>query len=114
NGETITIAAGAVTGTVDVVASDDVYAGGDSVSASISSAAGGNFENLVVDTTAATTTITDDADTTILTLSATSSVVEGGAITYTAILDNPADTPVTVNLSNGEIITIAAGATTGA
>uniref|UniRef100_UPI0013CEFD37 immunoglobulin-like domain-containing protein n=1 Tax=Pseudomonas viridiflava TaxID=33069 RepID=UPI0013CEFD37 len=40
-------------------------------------------------------------------------VVEGGAITYTATLTNPAGTPVTVTLSNGSVITIGAGQTTG-
>ena len=83
------------------------------VSVNIDSASGGNFENLVVDGSSVTTTIADDADATNLTLSATGSVVEGGTITYTATLDNPADTAVTVNLSNGQSITIAAGATSG-
>ncbi|WP_261984278.1 immunoglobulin-like domain-containing protein, partial [Pseudomonas lini] len=44
---------------------------------------------------------------------ATGAVNEGGQITYTATLTNAAGTPVTVTLSNGAIITIAAGATTG-
>ncbi|WP_047600345.1 immunoglobulin-like domain-containing protein, partial [Pseudomonas sp. RIT288] len=37
----------------------------------------------------------------------------GGSIVYTATLTNPAGTPVTVTLSNGSIITIEAGKTTG-
>ena len=42
-------------------------------------------------------------------------MTEGGTITYTATLTNPADTgsDVTVTLSNGETITILAGATFG-
>ncbi|WP_414868101.1 immunoglobulin-like domain-containing protein, partial [Pseudomonas sp. IT-194MI4] len=40
-------------------------------------------------------------------------VVEGGQITYTATLTNPAGTPMTVTLSNGSVITIEAGKTTG-
>ncbi|PKH80596.1 hypothetical protein CXF97_14060, partial [Pseudomonas sp. Choline-02u-1] len=48
-----------------------------------------------------------------LTLTATNNIVEGGQITYTATLTNPAQTPVTVTLSNGSTITIAAGETVG-
>ena len=40
-------------------------------------------------------------------------MVEGGSITYTATLTNPAGTPVTVTLSNGSVITIEAGKTSG-
>ncbi|KJH88374.1 hypothetical protein UG46_01705, partial [Pseudomonas fluorescens] len=48
-----------------------------------------------------------------LSLSATGSVAEGGQITYTATLTNAAGSPVTVTLSNGAVINIAAGAKTG-
>ncbi|MGC1507787.1 retention module-containing protein, partial [Ketobacter sp.] len=113
NGQVINIVAGATSGTVDVIASDDVYAGGDTASATIVSTSGGNFENLVVDNAPASTTISDDADESNLTLSATDTVTEGGTITYTATLDNPADTAMTVTLSNGEVINIAAGDTSG-
>ena len=64
-------------------------------------------------TTPAVTTITDSPDTTGLTLTATGAVAEGGPITYTATLTNPAGTPVTVTLSNGSVITIEAGKTSG-
>uniref|UniRef100_UPI0035CD296D immunoglobulin-like domain-containing protein n=1 Tax=Pseudomonas chlororaphis TaxID=587753 RepID=UPI0035CD296D len=57
--------------------------------------------------------MTDTPDTTNLTLSATDTVAEGGSIVYTATLTNAAGTPVIVTLSNGAIITIATGATTG-
>ncbi|MEZ9478147.1 immunoglobulin-like domain-containing protein, partial [Vibrio splendidus] len=57
NGATITIADGATSGTTTVPASDDVYVGGDTASATITDATGGNFESLVKDPTAATTTI---------------------------------------------------------
>src|SRR3546814_17040812 len=59
------------------------------------------------------TTVTDVQDTTGLTLSATDTVAEGGSIVYTATLTNAAGSPVTVTLSNGAVINIAAGATTG-
>ncbi|WP_369683300.1 immunoglobulin-like domain-containing protein, partial [Pseudomonas costantinii] len=75
---------------------------------------GGNFENLVTDPKAAVTTITDSVDNTTVTLSADKgTVLEGGDITYTATLTNPAQTAVTVTLSNGQTITIKAGESTG-
>ncbi|WLI18324.1 retention module-containing protein [Pseudomonas wuhanensis] len=114
NGSTITIAAGNTTGSVNVpTPANDVYNNGSTVSTTITGATGGNFENLVPNPTPAVTTITDSADTTTVTLTAGSTVTEGGQITYTATLTNPAQTPVTVTLSNGSIITIAAGNTTG-
>ncbi|NUT86063.1 retention module-containing protein, partial [Pseudomonas corrugata] len=114
NGSVITIAAGQTTGTVAVdTPINDVYNNGSTVSTTITGATGGNFENLVPSTAPAVTTITDSVDTTGLTLSATNNITEGGQITYTATLTNPAQTPVTVTLSNGSVITIAAGQTTG-
>ncbi|MFJ2710455.1 immunoglobulin-like domain-containing protein [Pseudomonas sp. NPDC087346] len=114
NGSTITIGAGQTTGTVNVPTPvNDVYNNGSTVTTTITGATGGNFENLVPNPTPAVTTITDSVDTTGLTLTATGSVVEGGQITYTATLTNPAQTPVTVTLSNGSTITIGAGQTTG-
>src|SRR5204863_3280832 len=101
-------------GAVSVSApSDDVYADAGSVSATISSASGGNFELLTVDPAAAVTSITDTADTTNVSLTATASVAEGGSILYTASLTNVAQTPVTVTLSNGAVIGIAAGSSGG-
>ncbi|TWC18202.1 MULTISPECIES: retention module-containing protein, partial [unclassified Pseudomonas] len=114
NGSTITIEAGKTTGTVNVdTAANDVYQNGSTVSATITGATGGNFENLVPSTTPAVTTVTDSVDNTGLSLTATGTVVEGGQITYTATLTNPAGTPMTVTLSNGSVISIEAGKTTG-
>ncbi|MBA1302765.1 immunoglobulin-like domain-containing protein, partial [Pseudomonas carnis] len=92
---------------------NDVYNNGSTVSTTITGATGGNFENLVPNTTPAVTTITDSIDTTTVTLTAGSTVTEGGQITYTATLTNPAQTPVNVTLSNGSVITIKAGESTG-
>ncbi|WP_339471099.1 immunoglobulin-like domain-containing protein, partial [Pseudomonas capeferrum] len=83
------------------------------LSVKIDDAQGGNYEKLDIDGTPANTTVTDVQDTTGLTLSATDTVAEGGSIVYTATLTNAADSPVTVTLSNGAVINIAAGATTG-
>jgi hypothetical protein len=113
-GTTITIAAGATSGTVAIAApADDVYVDAGSVARAITGAVGGGFDVLNVDTTPATTTITDTIDNTTLALTASPSVAEGGLITYTASLSAPAQSAVTVNLSNGAVITIATGASTG-
>ncbi|MER2490289.1 immunoglobulin-like domain-containing protein, partial [Catenovulum sediminis] len=120
NGQSITIAAGSTSGTVNVTASDDVYVGADAVTAGIAqledqsfNITGGNFENLVVETSSVTTSVSDaDTDVT-LNLSATSSVLEGGTITYTATLSHAAETEMTIGLTNGQSITIEAGSTSG-
>ncbi|MHC8374818.1 retention module-containing protein [Pseudomonas sp. MDT1-16] len=113
NGQTITIPVGSSSASVNFVAPNDALAGGGSLSVKINDAKGGNFEKLEVDGKPANTSVTDSADTTTISLSATESVAEGGSIVYTANLTNPAGTPVTVTLSNGAVITIAANATSG-
>ncbi|MBP5132024.1 type I secretion C-terminal target domain-containing protein [Pseudomonas protegens] len=113
NGQTITIPVGESSGSVNFTAPNDALAGGSSLSTTITKADGGNYEKLEVSDKPAETSVTDTPDTTNLSLSATESVAEGGQITYTATLTNAAGTPVTVTLSNGAVITIAAGATTG-
>ncbi|KPN89389.1 type I secretion protein [Pseudomonas nunensis] len=113
NGQNITIDIGKTTGTVTTIAPNDVLTGHAPLTNSITNVSGGNYENLVADKTPVSTTVTDTVDTTNLSLSATGSVAEGGQITYTATLTNAAGTPVTVTLSNGSVITIDAGKTTG-
>ncbi|WP_349737055.1 immunoglobulin-like domain-containing protein, partial [Pseudomonas jessenii] len=90
------------------------------VSTTITSTTGGNFENLVPNTTPAVTTITDSIDTTTVTLTATPSVDENGTITYTATLTDAQgkpvtaqNGPVTVTLDSGKVITIAEGQSSG-
>ena len=96
NGSVITIDAGQTTGSVVVeTPANDVYVNGSTVSTTITGTTGGNFENLVPNTTPAVTTITDSVDTTGLSLTATGNITEGGQITYTATLSNPAGTPMT-------------------
>ncbi|MCW1888828.1 hypothetical protein OK016_00070 [Vibrio chagasii] len=56
----ITIADGATSGTTTVPASDDVYVGGDTASATITRCNGRQTGELAKDPTAATTTINDD------------------------------------------------------
>ena len=113
NGQTITIGVGQTTGTATFVAPNDVLTGHAPITNSITNVTGGNYENLVADKTPISTTVTDTVDTTNLSLTATGSVAEGGQITYTATLTNAAGSPVTVTLSNGSVITIDAGKTTG-
>ncbi|WP_374106756.1 immunoglobulin-like domain-containing protein, partial [Pseudomonas sp. Xaverov 83] len=116
NGQVITIDAGKTTGTVVFQTPvNDVYNNGSTVSTTITTATGGNFEKLVPDNTnPPTTVISDSIDTTTVTLSTTdTAITEGGQITYTATLSNEAHAPVTVTLSNGQVITIDAGKTTG-
>jgi surface adhesion protein len=113
-GQTITIGAGQSSGSVDFQSpANDVYVNPSTVSVTIASASGGNYENLVPSTTPAVTQIGDSIDTTTVSLAATPSITEGGVITYTASLTNPAQTPVTVTLSTGQTITIDAGQSSG-
>ncbi|MDD0991703.1 retention module-containing protein, partial [Pseudomonas sp. TNT2022 ID681] len=111
NGQTISIAVGETSGTLNVTAPNDVYNGAEPISTVITGTTGGNFENLVPNTAAAVTTVSDSPDVTGLSLTATGNVAEGGQIVYTATLTNPAGTALTVTLSNGQTITIAAGQT---
>ncbi|WP_040393788.1 immunoglobulin-like domain-containing protein, partial [Catenovulum agarivorans] len=78
-------------------------------SLSLDNVTGGNFENLVPGNSSVTTTVADVLDQTTLSLSGTPSVSEGGSITYTASLTAAAETDMTITLSNGAEISIAAG-----
>ncbi|WP_325049864.1 beta strand repeat-containing protein, partial [Legionella septentrionalis] len=112
NGEVITILAGETSGSVTFPApTDDAYIDADSQTISISSAAGGNYEQLDTSDTA-TITVQDTIDTTTVTLGDVT-VNEGGTITLTANVNNAPQTDLTLTLSNGEIITILAGQTSG-
>ncbi|MFJ4588030.1 retention module-containing protein, partial [Pseudomonas moraviensis] len=115
NGAVIVIPAGATTGTVNVpmAPNDTVYNDPTQIDVTVTGTSGGNGITVTPPTVPATTQVTDTVDTTTVTLTAGSNVTEGGQITYTATLTNPAQTPVTVTLSNGSTITIGAGQTTG-
>ncbi|MDB6444883.1 retention module-containing protein, partial [Pseudomonas sp. 21TX0197] len=115
NGSVIIIAAGQTTGSVNVplAPNDTVYNDPSQISVTVTGTTGGSGIAVTLPTTPAVTQITDTVDTTTVTLTAGNTVTEGGQITYTATLTNPAQTPVTVTLSNGSVITIAAGQTTG-
>ncbi|QXI53748.1 retention module-containing protein [Pseudomonas alvandae] len=121
SGKTITIAAGASSGALDVPVGNDVYQGPTTVTESISTATGGNLEAIAPNTAPASTVVSDVNDTTTVTLTATPTVNENGTITYTATLTGAdgkpvtaQNGPVTVTLESGKTITIAAGASSGA
>src|SRR4029077_12772370 len=110
----ITIADGQTTGTLDVATNngEDVYLDASSVTATITSATGGNFEDLEIATASATAQVTDTIDTTTVSLS-TSDVQEGTAnVTFTATLSSASEGVTTVHTDKGDI-TIADGQTTG-
>ncbi|WP_042120994.1 retention module-containing protein, partial [Pseudomonas japonica] len=112
NGQTITIAVGSTSGSVQFTAPNDVYTGAPAISTTITGIAGGNFESLVANPAPAITTVSDSADTTSVALSAPASSIENGEITYTASVTSPVTgAPVIVTLSNGQTITIPVGAT---
>ncbi|MBJ6752449.1 immunoglobulin-like domain-containing protein, partial [Geomonas anaerohicana] len=117
NGQTIIIADGHTTGSVEhtFANTDDVYVDPTSSSVAITSASGGNFEQIVIDGTPATVHIADTInDTTVSLAVSPATVTEAGAtVTYTATLTNAAHGDVTVHLDNGQTITIADGHTTG-
>ncbi|MBD9446917.1 DUF5801 repeats-in-toxin domain-containing protein [Rhizobium sp. RHZ01] len=129
NNQVITIAAGSSSGDSDPVAvnRDDVYREVDSVSNHIvtvveaNAGTTGAFENLQADTTPVTTTITDDTDVVkvVLTALPSSTGEDGGSITYTASLVDANGQAVTthnaltVTLANNQVITIAAGSSSG-
>ncbi|MGE8146365.1 retention module-containing protein, partial [Pseudomonas frederiksbergensis] len=103
NGSVIVIQAGQTTGTVNVplAPNDTVYNDPTQIDVTVTGTTGGAGIIVTQPTVPATTQVTDTIDTTTVTLTAGGTVTEGGQITYTATLTNPAQTPVTVTLSNG-------------
>ncbi|MBK7686013.1 MAG: hypothetical protein IPJ25_08340 [Rhodocyclaceae bacterium] len=84
--------------------------GTDTITKAITGTSGGNFEALTT-TSTVSTSVVDDADTTVVTLSASAgSVTEGGTITYTASVNNPVTgSDLIVTLTGGVTITIPVG-----
>ncbi|WP_368667946.1 immunoglobulin-like domain-containing protein, partial [Pseudomonas sp. Kh13] len=111
NGESITIAAGSKEASITIDApSDDVYVDAEDLSVTITGTTGGDFEKLDVSSTAAVTKVTDTIDTTTVTLTATSTVTEGGVVTYTASVNHQVTgSDLVIKLANGQTITIPVG-----
>ncbi|MBR0955693.1 beta strand repeat-containing protein, partial [Bradyrhizobium canariense] len=118
----ITITDGNTTGTLTIASGngEDVYLDASQLTATITNATGGNFENLVVGTAAATAHVNDTLDpvTATLTTSSTGISETGGSITYTVTLTSgltpfTPKTDLVLTLANGEHVTIFAGQTSG-
>ncbi|HKS19362.1 MAG TPA: DUF5801 repeats-in-toxin domain-containing protein, partial [Bradyrhizobium sp.] len=110
----ISITNGNTTGTLLVPTgnSEDVYIDPSSVTATILSASGGNFEQLDIGTASATAHVTDTINPTTVSLS-TSDVQENVAnVTFTATLSNASEGDTTVVTDLGTIV-IGDGQTTG-
>lgn len=113
NGATITIPVGETSAdsTPFSVQGDDVYLDGESYTVEVTDTTGGNYSSLDTNDDA-TVTINDTIDTTTVTLDNVS-VAEDGTITYSASVDNAPQGNLTITLTNGVVITIPDGATTG-
>jgi len=115
----ILIKAGETTGKLVINTQDsDVYRDASSLSVSVESVSGGNFEAVDLSGATATAQISDTIDTTTAALT---SVGEGdedaGSVTYTVTLNNTgeADQEFQITLSNGQVVTltVAAGELSG-
>ncbi|KNC17380.1 retention module-containing protein [Pseudomonas sp. RIT-PI-a] len=116
NGQSVLIPAGQTTGAVNVTVPDTntPYIDPSQISVTVTGTTGGGDLAVTTDPTPAVTRVDDTIDVTTVTLTVGNNpVTEGTTITYTAVLTNPAQTPVTVTLSNGSTITIAAGQSSG-
>ncbi len=120
NGTIITIPGGSSSASANftVVADEDVYLDASSVSATISSATGGNFETLAIDATPAVTQITDTIDTVTATLMAGTPTYDatGVIIPYTITLSSSLSQftptggdPLTFTLKDGTVIVLGVG-----
>lgn len=115
----IVIKAGETTGKLVINTQDsDVYRDASSVSVSIESVSGGNFEAVDLSGATATAQISDTIDTTTAALTSEGKGNEdAGSVTYTVTLDNApeADQEFKLTLSNGQVVTltVAAGELSG-
>ncbi|TCJ13911.1 retention module-containing protein [Parasulfuritortus cantonensis] len=113
NGATVTIAEGDTSVTYTVAAQgDDVYVDPGSVTLGVSGASvsGATFENLVISPDSATSNITDTINTVTVGIT-TSDVLENAPSVFTVTVSQALDRDLTVTLSTGDLVTIAAGAT---
>ncbi|MBH3458121.1 adhesin, partial [Pseudomonas monteilii] len=112
NGQTITVEAGKTQGSVDFqTPANDVYNNGSTVSVTIENATGGNFEQLTPNPTPASTVINDSIDTVTVSIVSNGNVTEDQQPSFTVKVSQALDRPLTVTLSNGDIVTIEAGKT---
>ncbi|MGQ4880054.1 retention module-containing protein, partial [Billgrantia sp. LNSP4103-1] len=115
NGQVIIIPEGETSGSVVLeTRPDDPHVQGlEQISLTVIGTEGGGYDELTVGDISPVTVV-DDSDATTITLSAPSQVTEGGQISVTATVNNaPQGSPLVIELSNGEQITIAVGETSG-
>ncbi|WP_226505351.1 tandem-95 repeat protein [Pseudomonas sp. MWU16-30317] len=114
NGQVITIAAGQLTGSVNVTFADtnDVYLDAHTVAVTVTGTTGGQGLVVTTDPTPATTLVTDTIDPTQVSITAPNgTVTEGTSVTYTISVANAPQTNLVLTLSDGNTVTIAAGKT---
>ncbi|MDF0733695.1 type I secretion C-terminal target domain-containing protein, partial [Pseudomonas entomophila] len=124
DGTTVTVPAGSATGTATITAKDDVYVGGQpSIVNKLESVSGAdNFEKLTLASNTLTTPVTDEpgsgtvgsgnlGDKVAVTIVSNGDVTEAQQPSFTVKVNQVLDRALTVTLSNGEKVTIAAGQT---
>ncbi|MBC3468909.1 immunoglobulin-like domain-containing protein, partial [Pseudomonas sp. RW10S2] len=124
DGTKVTVPAGSATGTITIHAPDDVYVGGQpSIINKLEGVTGAdNFEKLTLGDNSVTTTVTDEpgtgtpgtgneGDKVSVTIVSNGNVTEDQQPSFTVKVNQPLDRPLTVTLSNGDKVTIAAGQT---
>ncbi|WP_438282642.1 immunoglobulin-like domain-containing protein, partial [Pseudomonas alabamensis] len=124
DGTVVKIPAGSTSGTATIVAKDDVYTGGqaDIVNKLVSVSGGDNFEKLTLGGETRTTTVTDEpgsgttgsnnqGDKVLVTITSNGDVDESQAPAFTVKVNQILDRDLTVTLTNGASVVIAAGQT---
>ncbi|MBK0156466.1 type I secretion C-terminal target domain-containing protein, partial [Pseudomonas sp. S75] len=124
DGTKVNVAAGSATGTATITAKDDVYVGGQpNIVNKIESVTGGErFEKLTLGSNSVTTTVTDEpgsgtpgsnnqGDKVSVTIVSNGDVNEAQQPSFTVKVSQVLDRDLTVNLSNGAKVVIAAGQT---
>src|SRR5690554_4966505 len=114
NGLQIVIPEGATSGSVEITTrpDDPHMQGAEDITLIVSGSEGGGYDELTIGEIPPVTVI-DDSDVTTITLEAPEQVTEGEEITVIARVDNAPETDLEITLSNGQTITIVAGATEG-
>ncbi|WP_371105670.1 immunoglobulin-like domain-containing protein, partial [Pseudomonas sp. NBRC 111142] len=124
DGTKVTVPAGSATGTITIHAPDDVYVGGQpAIVNKLEGVTGAdNFEKLTLGQGEVKTDVTDEpgsgtpgtgneGDKVSVTIVSNGNVTEDQQPSFTVKVNQPLDRPLTVTLSNGDKVTIAAGQT---
>ncbi len=115
NDVVITIPAQSTEGTAThIIKSDDPYVNAGIRSAAISETQGGGFFSILINPATVSVQVNDTIDTVTASLAVSkATATEGEDLVYTASLTAPSQGNTTINLSNGEIITVADGESSG-